>query len=342
MTGVLVDVFDGEGFIVNPVTIAGDIDLGGDFAWSGGCDFEGLFVVAGHEIGIGGDSGFDLGVLPGAAFSDGFAELPEVVDGSGPEGGLAVGGVDEVGIVFWDVFGNSGEDEEATVAAEVLDAEVVGGDGTDSGKSEGVVCGEFVEGAVGVEEVALGGNFAGDAASLIVECRVAFREAEAAAVVVDVDDRGLVEFENAFALGNGGIFAEPSVSIFIVDFNEAEVGVELVEAFVGGEVEVAFVLTTSADDSAGDVFVRSLGEAIEHRVDQGLNGALADIDTNIENAWDSATGTGVVLGIVDDGVLVGAKRIWKNRPANESATEGMMAAMKSAGIGGWSVSSAGG
>lgn len=104
VTSLLVDVLDGEGFVVHPVTVAGDVDLGGDLTGGGNGDYERFFVVAGHEVGVGGDSGFDLGVEPRAAFSDGFPEAPEVVDGAGPEGGLVVGGVNDVGIMFGGVF----------------------------------------------------------------------------------------------------------------------------------------------------------------------------------------------------------------------------------------------
>jgi len=38
---------------------------------------------------------------------------------------------------------------------------------------------------------------------------------------------------------------------------------------------------------------------------EGTNGSLADVDINVEGAWDQVTGAGVVIGIVDDGVLVG-------------------------------------
>ena len=37
---------------------------------------------------------------------------------------------------------------------------------------------------------------------------------------------------------------------------------------------------------------------------EGTNGGIAGIDINVEGAWDQATGAGVVIGIVDDGVLV--------------------------------------
>ena len=37
---------------------------------------------------------------------------------------------------------------------------------------------------------------------------------------------------------------------------------------------------------------------------EGTNGGIADVDINVEGAWDQATGAGVVIGIVDDGVLV--------------------------------------
>ena len=38
---------------------------------------------------------------------------------------------------------------------------------------------------------------------------------------------------------------------------------------------------------------------------EGTNGGIADVDINVEGAWDQVTGAGVVIGIVDDGVLVG-------------------------------------
>lgn len=38
---------------------------------------------------------------------------------------------------------------------------------------------------------------------------------------------------------------------------------------------------------------------------EGTNGGIADVDINVEGAWDQVTGAGIVIGIVDDGVLVG-------------------------------------
>lgn len=38
---------------------------------------------------------------------------------------------------------------------------------------------------------------------------------------------------------------------------------------------------------------------------EGTNGSIAGVDINVEGAWDRVTGAGVVIGIVDDGVLVG-------------------------------------
>ena len=45
---------------------------------------------------------------------------------------------------------------------------------------------------------------------------------------------------------------------------------------------------------------------------QGLNGAIADIDINVEPAWDFVTGAGVVIGIVDDGVFLGSADLGPN------------------------------
>ena len=64
---------------------------------------------------------------------------------------------------------------------------VVGGDGAELGDAAGVVGGEFVKRAVGVEQVALGGDFAGDpraAEAWGIKGGVALGQAPAFAVVV--------------------------------------------------------------------------------------------------------------------------------------------------------------
>ena len=62
---------------------------------------------------------------------------------------------------------------------------------------------------------------------------------------------------------DGGVLAEPRFGNGVFDFDEGRVGIELVEALVGGEVEIALVLATGADDSAGSILIRGFGEAIE-------------------------------------------------------------------------------
>ena len=79
-----------------------------------------------------------------------------------------------------------------------MDEAVVGGDRADLGEAAGVVGGEFVEGAVGVEQVALGGDLAGDAAAaerVAVEGGIALGQTPALAVVVGEDDGGGVDGE---------------------------------------------------------------------------------------------------------------------------------------------------
>lgn len=266
MGGFLVDVFDQEGFVIDPVAIAGEVDLSGNFAWGSGGDREGLFIVASHEVGIGGSSGFHFGVRPRSSFSDWFTKAPKVIDGSGPEGGFTILRMNEVRVVFGSVFGNTRKNKKPTVAAVILNTKVVGGDRANSGEAEGIVGREFVKGSVGVEKITLGCDFTTDAAGPLVEIRVALWEAEAFTAVVDVEDGGRVDLENPFSFWNGGIFLKPGFGVAALlpgDFDESQVGIELVESLVGGEVEVAPVITASSDDSAGGVFVRSGGETVK-------------------------------------------------------------------------------
>jgi hypothetical protein len=51
---------------------------------------EPALVIGPHQIRIALFVGFDWRGLPGAAFAAWFTEFPEVVDGSSPQGGLAV------------------------------------------------------------------------------------------------------------------------------------------------------------------------------------------------------------------------------------------------------------
>lgn len=148
-----------------------------------------LLVVGGHEVGVGGDAFFDVGIFPRSTLSAGFAELPAVVDGSRPERGLSVVRADDVRVVRGGVCFDAAEDEEPAIGAEVVDGEVVGGNRAHFSEAAGVARREFVEGAAGVEEVALGCDFASDAVvAERVFVEVAFGEAPAIAVVIGVND----------------------------------------------------------------------------------------------------------------------------------------------------------
>ena len=100
--------------------------------------------------------------MPRAAGAGGFAEFPEVVDGTGPDGGLVVRTAEDV-FVRRSVGVDAGEEEQAAIGAVVHHAETVRGDGANLGEAVGVLGGQFVEGAVGAEDIAFGGDFAADA-----------------------------------------------------------------------------------------------------------------------------------------------------------------------------------
>lgn len=127
--------FGGEGLVIDPGAVAVDVDLSGDmqvvFLRIVAAEFEGFFVVTGDEVGIGGFAGFDFGLVPRAALAAGFAEFPDVVDGTGPERGLAVGGAEDVRVVLRGVLGDAAHDEQAAVGTEVVYEAVVGADGAD-------------------------------------------------------------------------------------------------------------------------------------------------------------------------------------------------------------------
>ncbi len=187
-------VFEEECLVIDPGAVAVDVDLGGDVEvvvfWIVEAELEGFFVVSGDEVGIGGFAGFDFRLMPRAALAAGFAEFPDVVDGASPERGLAVVGADDVGIGF-SGFGrlvdDAAHDEKAAVGAEVVHEPVVGGDGAELGDSACIVGGQFVKRAVGVEQVALGGDFTGDACApelRRVEDWISLRQTPALAFVV--------------------------------------------------------------------------------------------------------------------------------------------------------------
>lgn len=55
-----------------------------------------------------------------------------------------------------------------------------------------------------------------------------------------------------------------------------------------------------------------------HLRNTGENGALPDIDINAETAWDVATGTGITIGIVDDGIEIAHPDLAANYDAANS------------------------
>lgn len=226
---------DGEGGVGAPLAGAGDVhfDADGDgFGVVVGED-EAFAVVAGHEVGVRGDAGLDARLVPGAALAAGFTELPEVVGDAEPERGFSAGGPDDAaGGRLFQV--DAAQHEQAAPGAVVVDGEVVGGDGADEGEAAGIDGREFIEGAMGVEEVAFGDDFTGEAHALgefgIVEGGVALGQTPAAALVVGVEDRGRVHFEDAG--GRGDVLAHPGFEGGIRKRFKLEGGIQAVEAGV--------------------------------------------------------------------------------------------------------------
>lgn len=89
--------------VIDPRAVAVDVDLGGDVEGFVvrvfEAELERLLVVAGEEVGMGGLVGLHFGLVPWAIFDPGVAEFPDLIDGSGPEPGLAITGAEDVRIV---------------------------------------------------------------------------------------------------------------------------------------------------------------------------------------------------------------------------------------------------
>jgi hypothetical protein len=143
---------DREDLVGQPEAGAGDVYFHADGEGAGVIVAAGqvLAVVAGHEVRIRGRAGGDRRVLPAAATAAGLAELPELVSDTEPEGGFAIGRADDA-LRGGGAQGDATEDEQSAPRAEVVDGEIMRGDGTDQGDAAGVDGGEFVKRSVGVE-----------------------------------------------------------------------------------------------------------------------------------------------------------------------------------------------
>eukprot|EP01034_Spumella_vulgaris_P032041 gene32041-39578_t len=202
-------------------------------------------------------AGGDGGVLPRTANAHRFAEAPEIVDGAGPDGGLAVGRADDVGVGPRGIGGEAGHEEESAPGGVVVNAAVVRGDGADLGDAAGVFGGEFEEGASGVEEVALGADLAHGAFGIgegVVGA--AAGQAPTAVLLVGVDDRGGVEGDGV--AGDGDVGLHPRGGTGFGARTKDEVGAHFVKRVADGEAE-GFLLGAAGVEEAADRFGRGVG-----------------------------------------------------------------------------------
>lgn len=105
----------------------------------------------------------------------------------------------------------------------------MGGDWPDHSDATGIVGGEFVEGAVRVEQVALGADLAGDAdwGGLGVIGGVALGEPPAPVLFIGVNDRSGVGGEHTSRRDH--VFLHPLQGGWIIDGFEVELCIEFVE-----------------------------------------------------------------------------------------------------------------
>ena len=153
---------DDEKLVGVPLAVGVEVHLDGEFDGLFGVvrKGEGFLVVAGDEIGVAGLFGFHGGVFPRAADAVGFAELPQVINGTEPEFGIGV--AEDVAVVGRGGF-HAAHHQHAAPDAEVGDGLVVCGDRLHALEVRQVshACGrvgsarDLVEGAVVVGEVSL-------------------------------------------------------------------------------------------------------------------------------------------------------------------------------------------